>query len=74
MICYSVSLTLVALRKHDDRLHAVMANHPPKVVHGTRQGALRRDEFPTVAILKCKRKLRVDILTTSRGNISSCES
>ena len=43
------SLTLVALREHDDGLDAVMANHPPKVVHGPREGALRRDELPTPA-------------------------
>ena len=37
-----------------------MANHPPKVVHGPREGALRRDELPTPATLKVNDENQTD--------------
>ena len=41
-----------------------MADHPPKVVHGPREGALRRDELPTSATLKVNDENQTDFRET----------
>ena len=60
-----ISLTLVGLREHDDRLHPMVANHHPKVVDGPREGALRSDELPTpITTLKVNDKITVGSIPT----------